>query len=230
MIWPVAVITQVERCRVRHAVDPRLPAAVVEHELTKAASKLTKACEERFSVTIDPRDFESKVIGEDHDTPRRMYLTRWRPRWMNVDVEFVDGPIDGMLYAVPDIHGPILSLLHEPATTLSPNSPFEPNSAPPKHVRYELAGWNDRTRRWVFSPSVVPAPNKTGPWQTWQEVPDDTPFWSRDRRETNSWWWIKRTTKHRKELRRADSCGKTVHLGPTSFMNDFAPFVAAEEG
>lgn len=160
MIWPVEVIEQVERCRVRNAVDPRLPAAVVEHELTKAASKLTKACEECFSVTIDPRDFESKVIGEDHDTARRMYLTRWRPRWMNVDVEFVDGPIDGMLYAVPDIHGPIMALLHESVTTLNPNSPYEPNSAPPKHIRYELAGWNDRTRRWVFSPNNSTTPTE----------------------------------------------------------------------
>ncbi|MCQ4148604.1 hypothetical protein [Rhodococcus qingshengii] len=77
------------------------------------------------------------------------------------------------------------------------------------------------------SSPVVPAPTETGPWQTWQEVPDDTPFWSRDKRETNSWWWIKRSTKHRKELRQADLCGETVHLGPTSFMNEFAPFVAA---
>lgn len=80
------------------------------------------------------------------------------------------------------------------------------------------------------SSPVVPAPTETGPWPTWQEVPNDTPFWSRDKRETNSWWWIKRTTEHRKELRQADPCGETVHLGPTSFMNEFAPFVAAEEG
>lgn len=162
MIWPVEVITQVERCNVRNAVDPRLPAATVQHELTKAASKLTKACEERFAVTIDPRDFESKVIGEDHDSHRRTYLTRWRPRWMNVDVEFVDGPIGGMLYAVPDIHGPILSLLHEPdlIKALNPNLPFEPNSAPPKHICYELAGWNDRTRRWVFSPNDATEPTE----------------------------------------------------------------------
>lgn len=80
----------------------------------------------------------------------------------------------------------------------------------------------------LASSPVVPAPTETGPWQTWQEVPNDTPFWSRDKRETNSWWWIKRSTEHRKELRQADSCGETVHLGPTSFMNEFAPFVAAE--
>lgn len=79
------------------------------------------------------------------------------------------------------------------------------------------------------SSPVVPAPTETGLWQTWQEVPDDTPFWSRDKRETNSWWWIKRTTEQRKELRQADACGETVHLGPTSFMNEFAPFVAAAE-
>lgn len=82
----------------------------------------------------------------------------------------------------------------------------------------------------LLSPPVVPAPTETGPWKTWQEVPDDTPFWSRDRRETNSWWWIKRTTGHRKELRQGDSCGETVHLGALSFMDEFAPFVAAEEG
>lgn len=76
--------------------------------------------------------------------------------------------------------------------------------------------------------TIPRSPTETELWQTWQEVPDDTPFWSRDKRETNSWWWITRTTEHRKELRQADACGETVHLGPTSFMNDFAPFVAAE--
>ena len=90
---------------------------------------------------------------------------------------------------------------------------------------FALAVALDNTKR-----ADTPAPTETGPWQTWEEVPNDTPFWSRDKRETNSWWWIKRSTEHRKELRQADSCGETVHLGPTSFMNEFAPFVAAEEG
>nr|DAF84213.1 MAG TPA: hypothetical protein [Caudoviricetes sp.] len=95
------------------------------------------------------------------------------------------------------------------------------------HAGVHTWAWPDKK---PASSPVAPAPNETGPWPTWQEVPDDTPFWSRDRRETNSWWWIRRTTERCRELRQADSCGETVHLGPTSFMNEFAPFVAAEEG
>lgn len=96
-------------------------------------------------------------------------------------------------------------------------------------VKGMLDGIEDARRLRTSPPAVsVPDSGPDGtpekPWPTWDAVPNDTPFWSRDQRETNSWWWIKRGG----ELRQADSCGETIHLGPTSFMNHFAPFVRVD--
>lgn len=80
--------------------------------------------------------------------------------------------------------------------------------------------------RLVDAPATVAqhenvAPDQQDEWQKWQDVPDGVAFWSRDLRESNSWWWIKRDG----ELRRADGFGESKHLGPTNFMDCFAPFV-----
>ncbi|MGW2095758.1 hypothetical protein [Promicromonospora sukumoe] len=96
-------------------------------------------------------------------------------------------------------------------------------------VKGMLDGIEDARRLRTTPPAVsVPGSGPDGtpekPWPTWDAVPNDTPFWSRDQRETNSWWWIKRGG----ELRQADSCGETIHLGPTSFMNHFAPLVRVD--
>lgn len=77
---------------------------------------------------------------------------------------------------------------------------------------------DSRGLRWnnPASSPVVPAPTETGPWQTWQEVPEGVPFKSHNgmdvvwRREGALVWF-----KHFRQDARD--------------LNDLAPFVAAEE-
>lgn len=76
----------------------------------------------------------------------------------------------------------------------------------------------------VSSP-VVPAPTETGPWQTWQEVPEGV--WVRSEGD-NGWKWIKRDG-----VRFTSNCG-CVGAYKSRLSDEqiasFAPFVAAEEG
>lgn len=155
MIWPIKTVRDVETCQVRYLVTMQVQAAELPFHHERATSQLTKAVENRFGVYVDIRDCDRKLIDEDHDQGTRTFLTGWRPRWMNVDVEFVDGPLDGKLYAVPNIRNPIIAVIESTIDAFrisgDPN-PREFDLAIPKRITYNLAGWNDRTRRWVFSP------------------------------------------------------------------------------
>ncbi|AUS34623.1 hypothetical protein C1M55_28250 [Rhodococcus qingshengii] len=155
MIWPIKTVRELETLQLVHLVSSEVHAQSLPYHLSWAAKELEKAAKERLGVDIDIRNCEHKLIEEDHDDHTRKYVSRWRPLWMNADVEFVDGPLDGKLYAVPNIHGPIIAAIESDIDAFrisgDPN-PREFDLAVPKRITYNLAGWNDRTRRWVFSP------------------------------------------------------------------------------
>ncbi|MFM9261852.1 hypothetical protein ACKAMS_24760 [Rhodococcus sp. 5A-K4] len=156
MIWPIKTVRELETLQLVHLVSSEVPAQSLPYHLSWAAKELEKAAKERLGVDIDIRNCEHKLIEEDHDDHTRKYVSRWRPLWMNTDVEFVDGPLDGKLYAVPDVHHPIVAAIESPLDAFrdldDATGPCQFDLAVPKRITYNRAGWNDRTRRWVFSP------------------------------------------------------------------------------
>ncbi|MCZ9634703.1 hypothetical protein [Rhodococcus sp. BH5] len=74
------------------------------------------------------------------------------------------------------------------------------------------------------------APTETGPWPTWQEVPEGVKYRETPRRQMfGQWWWVNRNgIRHL-----ADICGEEVAteiVNPVGPFLPVAPFVAAEEG
>ena len=76
-------------------------------------------------------------------------------------------------------------------------------------------------RKILASSPVVPAPTETGPWQTWQEVPEGVKY---------------RTTRFPDGSQYVNRNGVRFLVGgmesraKDELIRSFAPFVAAEEG
>ncbi|MHD0300155.1 hypothetical protein RCF19_30065 [Rhodococcus qingshengii] len=81
----------------------------------------------------------------------------------------------------------------------------------------------------LASSPVVPARTETGPWQTWQEVPDDTPYHGTTENGllTETIWVNTSGARHPHR-----PSGYVNEFGDYADfeMHNFAPFVAAEEG
>ncbi len=100
--------------------------------------------------------------------------------------------------------------------------------------------WHDGAEYWevpaedmrkiLASSPVVPASTETGPWPTWQEVPEGVKYRETPRRQMfGQWWWVNRNgIRHL-----ADICGEEVAteiVNPVGPFSPVAPFVAAKEG
>ncbi|MET3956834.1 hypothetical protein ABIE52_003700 [Rhodococcus sp. OAS809] len=79
----------------------------------------------------------------------------------------------------------------------------------------------------VLPSPVVPAPNETGPWETWQEVPEGVKYWRSGWPNPTLAYWV-----NRGGVRfYADAAIHEPFPSDTSGdINLLAPFVAAEEG
>jgi hypothetical protein len=90
------------------------------------------------------------------------------------------------------------------------------------HADREGLRWNNPA-----SSPVVPAPTETGPWQTWQEVPEGVKYKSRADRHPHAPVWMNQggdrlTQRHSGEW--------VLSMLSDNGYTWFAPFVAAEEG
>jgi hypothetical protein len=123
---------------------------VTESAHQRLADELIRYCRP-LGVEIHPADiiFQRKS-AESFNEGMVMFRARWQP--LGRPVEFHGGPQGGTVMAVPDyrpqdvLEFPVLPAMYGPMWHA--DAPLEP--VVPGRIAYRYAGWNERTRQWVY--------------------------------------------------------------------------------
>lgn len=150
-VWSLEQVRQVQRLFVRLEVDRHYGRDVLDSVGSRLAHALTIDARP-LAVELDARDFHMEQTDESDFTVT--YTMGWRPSVKTV--ELAGGLKDGEVIEWEGAPSPfrVPSIIQmdpfDPRWTeaVDPTAPLEPQS-----VAYELAGWSEHNRRWIYRPA-----------------------------------------------------------------------------
>ena len=150
-VWPMQTVYAVQRLRAHLDIDRLTVERYGDDALDSAKSELVKVLQRLAeSHAVMPHAMDFAFHREDDASPFTLRLTAaWRPE--SKDVELHGGPADGQVFTLQRVGDPFLvPTLPSPMTFVT-----DETSSPaliPHHLQYEIAGWHEGSRRWVYRP------------------------------------------------------------------------------
>jgi hypothetical protein len=149
-IWTLDQVRQVQRLYVDLWVSDEL-VATSEHVLPTARKQAIRGlihAAHPLAVEIDPLDV---AFTEEPDA--RRFAVRIRGYWQPSvrTVEMAGGASDGVLVDVQDVERPILVPVPTAHPLLDETFPSSPRL---DALQYQLSGWSETDRVWIFSPAI----------------------------------------------------------------------------
>lgn len=137
-LWPKDLLTIVQTSRLDYRLTQEYldcaSSDLLVHEHNALLDEFKHTLENKYDIVIDAKDLKvTSVKAIDPFFSGQKVSITWEPQ-TNV-AQFLIGPQDGFLAAVPDLDIPI-KVENEDSST----------------VYYVLSGWNEKDRCWVFMP------------------------------------------------------------------------------
>lgn len=147
MRWTRRQVEQVSALRAEAFVAAEVLARarldVMHATRTRLARALVDAAHP-FAVELHPDDlqFSEEDTGDFRGVRVR---AAWAPQTHTA--EFVGGHFDGRILEIPEVGHPLVTA---PPEEFGWSEPDEPVAATPRRVVYDLAGWHETERRWIY--------------------------------------------------------------------------------
>lgn len=118
----------------------------------ESARALIVAARDRFGVNPHEDDFLLKRVGEeDEETLEVTYEARWRPQTLDAQAWLDGGPANGHLVHRPHVSpSDRLQVAVLPAVVNPQRDPGPDLDLTDIHFTYQLAGWAESERFWVY--------------------------------------------------------------------------------
>lgn len=168
-IWSLAQVRAVQSLRSRHSENPvtlarvRDPEAMARVIAEKLRDQLMRAAQ-THAVDLHPADIQcrswSETLGEDEESgdpglQLLQYEARWAPETTEVLMVHRTDAEGDLVTVNPRMMGrPILVEVYPTREAPDAGFTWQDRQVEPTRWVYELSGWDERNRRWIYSTSA----------------------------------------------------------------------------